>query len=218
MGSPVAAPNAMVGNDLGAVDRSGPRVELGEAAAEIEQVRGHGVGEVDVALLERGVAAGLAGGAVGVGDEVRGGGAKGGSIAAPLSEIAGVDAVVEDDRAADEAEADLADQPRGERGTQRRDSGECDTALIAVLGAVEHVAGAGDNRAGGADVHAIRPADVGLIVPHELEVMLLGEVVVQARGGKAPVVATLTLEIQVVAVVVGIGGDAALQAGDSIGK
>ena len=205
-------------DDLGAVDRGGPGVELGEAAAEIEQVRGHGVGEVDVALLERRVAAGLAGGAVGVGDEVRSGGAKGGSVAAPLVEIAGVDAVVEDHGAADEAEADLADQARGERGAQRRDGGERDTALVAVLGAVEHVAGAGEDRAGGADVHAIGPADVGLIVPDELEVMLLGDVVVHARGGEAPVVAALTLEIQVVAVVVGIGGDAALQARDAIGQ
>ena len=99
-----------------------------------------------------------------------------------------------------------------------RDSGERDAALVAELGAVEHVAGAGENRAGGADVHAIRTADVGLVVVDELEVMLLGEVVVQAGGGEAAVVAALALEIQVVAVVVGVGGDAALQTGRAVGQ
>ncbi len=91
--------------------------------------------------------------------------------------------------------------------------GERDTALIAELGPAEDIAGAGEDRAGGADVDAVGTPDIGLVVVDELDVMLLGDVVIEPGGGEAAVVAALALEIEVVAIVIGVGGDAALQAG-----
>src|SRR2546429_2786952 len=50
------------------------------------------------------------------------------------------------------------------------------------------------------------------VVVDQLDMVLLGDVVVQFGRGKPPVVSTLALKVQIIRVVVGVTDDAALEA------
>src|SRR5262249_3390164 len=123
----------------------------------------------------------------------------------PLCEVGGVDAVVEDHRAARQPEENFAGQVVSQCGAQIGDGVESDSALVARLGSVKDILRAGKDRAGGSDVDAVRTAHVGLIGISVGKVVFGCYVVIQFSRVEAAIVSALALEIQVIAVVVAVG-------------
>src|SRR5262249_400158 len=77
---------------------------------------------------------------------------------------------------------------------------------------VQYGPGARKDWSRGRQVDTIRTANICLIVVYELDVVLLGYVVIESRSTEPSVIAAFALEIQIVAVVVRICRNPALQA------
>src|SRR5262249_8185031 len=131
--------------------------------------------------------------------------------AVPLTEVPWIDPVVEDHGPTDETTTHFADEFGRQCRTEGRNAGERYTLLVSSFLSAENIPRARSDRTRRGNVHAIRPAYIRLIVINELDVMFACDVVIKTARVETPIVAALALEIEVVAVVVGVGGNTAFQ-------